>query len=73
MARDKANRRMDNPSDNPDFTSYILKYNGTEKGMTRKEIGDNASILIIAGSETVLILPRAIIVTILTLPRLHLF
>jgi len=38
-------------TDRVDFMSYILKYND-EKGMTAKEIESNASILIIAGSET---------------------
>ncbi|KAF7857990.1 hypothetical protein EAF04_009346 [Stromatinia cepivora] len=52
FAREKANRRIDTPRDRPDFTSYILKYNDTEKGMTRDEICENASILIVAGSET---------------------
>ncbi|KAF5868705.1 putative toxin biosynthesis cytochrome p450 protein [Botrytis fragariae] len=52
LGREKANRRLDTPRDKPDFTSYILKHNDTEKGMTREEIGENASILIIAGSET---------------------
>lgn len=53
LAREKAYRRLDTPRDKPDFMSYILKHNETEKGMTREEIGNNASILIIAGSETV--------------------
>jgi cytochrome P450 len=35
----------------PDFISYILKHND-EKGMTRREIESNASIIISAGSET---------------------
>ncbi|KAA8564239.1 hypothetical protein EYC84_011185 [Monilinia fructicola] len=52
LAREKAYRRLDTPRDKPDFMSYILKHNETEKGMTREEIGNNASILIIAGSET---------------------
>ncbi|KAJ8061999.1 hypothetical protein OCU04_009781 [Sclerotinia nivalis] len=52
FAREKANRRLDTPRDKPDFTSYILKHNNTEKGMTREEICENASGLIIAGSET---------------------
>jgi len=37
--------------DRADFMSYILKYND-EKGMTPAEIESNASLLIIAGSET---------------------
>ncbi|KAI9651354.1 hypothetical protein NHQ30_001395 [Ciborinia camelliae] len=55
LSREKANRRMDTPRDKPDFMNYILKHNETEKGMTREEIGENASVLIIAGSETVFI------------------
>jgi cytochrome P450 len=38
-------------TDRVDFMSYILRYND-EKGMTAKEIESNASVLIIAGSET---------------------
>ncbi|TEY39982.1 hypothetical protein BOTCAL_0444g00040 [Botryotinia calthae] len=52
LAKEKAYRRLDTPRDKPDFMSYIIKHNDTEKGMTREEIGANASILIIAGSET---------------------
>ncbi|KAF7922877.1 uncharacterized protein EAE97_011041 [Botrytis byssoidea] len=52
LAREKAYRRLDAPRDIPDFMSYIIKHNDTDKGMTREEIGENASILIIAGSET---------------------
>ncbi|TGO86082.1 hypothetical protein BPOR_0337g00070 [Botrytis porri] len=52
LAREKAFRRLDTPRDVPDFMSYIIKHNDTNKGMTREEIGGNASILIIAGSET---------------------
>ncbi|KAK6596607.1 cytochrome P450 [Botrytis cinerea] len=50
--KEKAYRRLDTPRDKPDFMSYIIKHNDTEKGMTREEIGANASILISAGSET---------------------
>jgi len=52
MAADKATRRMDKDTDRPDFMSYIMKNNDTEKGMSRAEIRENASLLIIAGSET---------------------
>ncbi|QSZ32535.1 hypothetical protein DSL72_002113 [Monilinia vaccinii-corymbosi] len=52
LSQEKAYRRIDTPRDKPDFVSYILKYNDTEKGMSREEIGANASILILAGSET---------------------
>lgn len=53
LAADKAQRRMDSDVERPDFMSYILKNNDTEKGMTPEEIRANAVILIIAGSETV--------------------
>ncbi|KAM0162184.1 hypothetical protein ACHAQE_001711 [Botrytis cinerea] len=52
LSKEKAYRRLDTPRDKPDFMSYIIKHNDTEKGMTREEIGANASILIAAGSET---------------------
>ncbi|KAF7945147.1 hypothetical protein EAE96_009926 [Botrytis aclada] len=52
LAREKAYRRLDTPRDVPDFMSYIIKHNDTDKGMTREEIGENATILLIAGSET---------------------
>ena len=57
LSKEKAYRRLDTPRDKPDFMSYIIKHNDTEKGMTREEIGANASILISAGSETVFIPP----------------
>ncbi|APA13853.1 hypothetical protein SS1G_13957 [Sclerotinia sclerotiorum 1980 UF-70] len=60
LSGEKAERRMDSKQERPDFMSYILKHNDTEKGMTRDEIRENANILIIAGSETVLhpLIPR---------------
>jgi cytochrome P450 len=50
---DKADRRMQLQTDRPDFMSYILKHNETEKGMTLAEIREGASVFILAGSETV--------------------
>ncbi|CAG8948790.1 hypothetical protein HYFRA_00001912 [Hymenoscyphus fraxineus] len=44
-------RLAQGPSDRPDITSYILRHND-EKGMTIPEIETNASLLIVAGSET---------------------
>ncbi|TGO36475.1 hypothetical protein BHYA_0123g00030 [Botrytis hyacinthi] len=52
LTREKAYRRLDTPRDVPDFMSYIIKHNDTDKGMTREEIGENTTVLIIAGSET---------------------
>lgn len=49
----KVNRRMEEETNRPDFISYILKHNETEKGMTKAEIETNANVLIIAGSETI--------------------
>lgn len=53
LTRAKAYRRLDTPRDVPDFMSYIIKHNDTDKGMTREEIGENETVLIITGSETV--------------------
>ncbi|KAL2007703.1 hypothetical protein VTN00DRAFT_7685 [Thermoascus crustaceus] len=47
----KLNRRMQKPTERPDFMSYILRHND-EKGMTKPEIEATVSILILAGSET---------------------
>ncbi|PQE28878.1 isotrichodermin C-15 hydroxylase protein [Rutstroemia sp. NJR-2017a BBW] len=52
LAAQKAERRMATVTDRPDFMTYIMRHNETEKGMTPDEIKENASILIIAGSET---------------------
>lgn len=52
MSAEKAMRRMEMDTDRPDFMSYIMKNNDTEKGMSTREIQENASLLILAGSET---------------------
>ncbi|KAL6918601.1 hypothetical protein ACHAP8_010991 [Fusarium lateritium] len=47
-----AGARLDvKDTNSQDFMSYILRYND-ERGMSRPEIVENASLLIIAGSET---------------------
>jgi cytochrome P450 len=53
LAKEKAERRMATETDRPDFMTYILRHNDTENGMTPEEIKENASTLILAGSETV--------------------
>ncbi|KAJ8058514.1 hypothetical protein OCU04_012698 [Sclerotinia nivalis] len=52
LAAAKTERRMNSVQDRPDFMSFILKHNNTDKGMTLDEIRENASVLILAGSET---------------------
>ena len=47
----KIEARLSADVDRPDFTSYILRHND-EKGMSRGEMHSNASLLILAGSET---------------------
>jgi aspirochlorine biosynthesis cytochrome P450 monooxygenase len=44
---------MAKETDRPDFISYILKHNETEKGMTPAEIRESAAEFVLAGSETV--------------------
>lgn len=51
MSKDKLNRRLATKTNRPDFTSCILRYND-ERGMTHAEIESNATLLILAGSET---------------------
>ena len=52
LSFEKAKKRVESGrTDREDFMSYILRHND-EKGMNADEIGENANILIIAGSET---------------------
>ena len=52
LSFEKARKRLESGgTDREDFMSYILRHND-EKGMTPDEIGENANVLIIAGSET---------------------
>jgi cytochrome P450 len=52
MTIEKTAKRIERADiDRPDFLSMILKEKG-ERGMTRPELESNASVLIIAGSET---------------------
>ncbi|KAG9529486.1 benzoate 4-monooxygenase cytochrome P450, partial [Aureobasidium melanogenum] len=51
LSSEKVQRRLELGSERVDFTTYILRHND-EKGMTPWEIEVNASLLIIAGSET---------------------
>ncbi|TGO06800.1 hypothetical protein BTUL_0510g00010 [Botrytis tulipae] len=43
--------KLDDPNARKDFLSYVLRHND-ERGMTPDEMGENANILITAGSET---------------------
>ncbi|TGO65006.1 hypothetical protein BELL_1022g00040 [Botrytis elliptica] len=43
--------KPDDPNARKDFLSYVLRHND-ERGMTADEMGENANILITAGSET---------------------
>lgn len=52
LSFEKAQKRLESKrTDREDFMSYILRFND-EKGMSPDEIGENANILILAGSET---------------------
>ena len=50
-AKEKMDRRLAAKVDRPDFVSAITRYND-EKGMRLEEIHSNASLFIVAGSET---------------------
>lgn len=54
-----------------DFMSYILRHNSEEKGMTRGEIMENSSSLIIAGSETTATALSGITYYLLTFPATY--
>lgn len=51
MTVEKVRRRLQLGTSRPDFMSHILRYND-EKGMSEPELISNASLLIVAGSET---------------------
>jgi cytochrome P450 len=44
-------RVQQGPTEHPDFMSHILRHTDS-KGLTLNEVGENANILIVAGSET---------------------
>ena len=50
---EKIARRMELGTDRPDLMSPIIRFNGSEKGLTTEEIKSNMSLFIVAGSESV--------------------
>ncbi|EXJ66783.1 uncharacterized protein A1O5_09978 [Cladophialophora psammophila CBS 110553] len=52
FSKNLADRRMAMETDRPDFMSFILKHNETEKALTVPEIRSNTNVLIPGGSET---------------------
>ena len=50
---DKISKRLRLEKDRPDFISPIMKNNGNGKGLSQDEIQSNASLFVIAGSESV--------------------
>lgn len=51
ISAEKMDRRLANPEDRQDFTSYMTRHND-EKGLSEQELRTMATTLIIAGSET---------------------
>lgn len=52
LTLDKVGRRLAKDSPRGDFLSQIMKYDGTEKELSRDELMSNAMLMIPAGSET---------------------
>lgn len=52
FSSDLADKRMAMVTDRPDFMSFILRYNETEKALSIPEIRSNSNVLIPGGSET---------------------
>ncbi|KAJ5964510.1 uncharacterized protein N7479_004386 [Penicillium vulpinum] len=52
LTREKVHGRISKSNERPDFFGNILKHQNTEKGFSVQEMVNNASTLIIAGSET---------------------
>lgn len=66
-----AGARLDVKDNNSkDFMSYILRYND-ERGMSRPEIIENSSLLIVAGSETTATLLSGVTYQLLTNPEAY--
>ncbi|KAH7303652.1 cytochrome P450 [Stachybotrys elegans] len=72
LSQNTAFKRLDsNNTEREDFTSYILRHNATEKGMTRSEIVENSAVLIVAGSETTATLLSGATYYLLTYPKVY--
>jgi cytochrome P450 len=71
LSMETAKKRVQQgPTDHPDFMSYILRHtNG--KGLTLDEIGENANILIVAGSETTATLLSGVTFWLLKNPQIY--
>lgn len=52
MSDEKLDRRLGSPSIREDFLTYTQQHLNTPSGMSIDELRENASILILAGSET---------------------
>lgn len=51
-AEDRVNQRLQEGSDKPDIWNLVMKADGSEKGLTLREMHSNAELFMIAGSET---------------------
>lgn len=51
-AYNRIEKRLQQKTDRPDFMHYVLENKDGEKGMSREEIDSNATLLILAGSDT---------------------
>lgn len=71
LSFEKAQKRLETGNtEREDFMSYILRFND-EKGMNPDEIGENANILILAGSETTATLLSGTTFWLLKNPKIH--
>jgi cytochrome P450 len=71
MSYETAKKRIDaGPTDHPDFMSYILRHSD-HKGLTVDEMGENANILIVAGSETTATLLSGVTFWLLKTPQAY--
>ena len=52
FTRERVDRRLMQEMERPDFMTYVLRSDGTEKGLSRSEIDTNFLMLTNAGSET---------------------
>ena len=52
FTKERISKRIEQGTERPDFMSFVLRANETEKGMLREEIDATFNLIMIAGSET---------------------
>ncbi|KAJ5248736.1 Cytochrome monooxygenase lcsI [Penicillium chermesinum] len=70
LSKEKMQRRLNTKTPRPDFMAHVLRHTG-DKAMTEREMDANASVLIIAGSETTATLLSGFVYYVTTHPDVY--